>query len=70
VPPVERLNRSRRCIVEMVCLHGGFAGGVSESGSMRRCVGVGPDGVKEMGVGGDLLPRTSGPGVLVKNPQF
>jgi hypothetical protein len=69
VPPVERLNRSGRCTIETVCLHSGFVGGAPESGSVRRWMGVGPDGVGEIGVGGDLLPRTSGLGVLVKNPQ-
>ena len=69
MPPVERMNRSRGCTVEMVCLRSGFAGGAPESGSVHRWVGVGGDGVGEMGVGGDLLPRTSGLGVLLKNPQ-
>jgi hypothetical protein len=67
---VERLNHSPRCTIEMVCLRGGFTDGVSESGSVRQCMGVRPDGVGEMGVGGDLLPHTSGLGVLVKNPKF
>jgi hypothetical protein len=69
VPPVERLNHSCRCTVETVCLHGGFASGALESGLVRQWVGVRKDDVGEMGVGGDLLPRTSGLGVLLKNPQ-
>ena len=71
MPPVERLNRSRGCIVGTVCLRDGFAGGAPESGSVRQWVGVGGDGVGEMGVGGDLLllPRMSGLGILLKNLQ-
>jgi hypothetical protein len=46
------------------------ASGASESGSVRRWVGGcrGRWG-REMGMGGDLLPRTSGLGVLLNNPQ-
>ena len=63
--PVGRLNRSRRCTVGTVYLRGGFIGGALESGSVRRWVGV-----EEMGVEGDLLPRMSSLGVLLKNPNF
>jgi hypothetical protein len=70
VPPVERLNRSRGCTVGTVCVGGGCAGGAPESGSVRRWVGGcrGRWG-REMGMGGELLPRTSDLGVLLKNPQ-
>ena len=70
MPSVECLNRSRGCTIGTVYLRSGFAGGAPKSRSVRRWVGVGGDGVGEMGVGGDLLPRTSGLGVLLKNPQF
>jgi hypothetical protein len=70
VPPVERLNRSRGCTIGTVCVGGGCAGGAPESRSVRRLVGGcrGRWG-REMGIGGELLPLTSGLGVLLKNSQ-
>ena len=46
-----------------------WCAGVWVGASVRRWVGVVGDGVGKMGVGGDLLPRTSGLGVLLKNLQ-
>jgi hypothetical protein len=67
---VERLNRSRGCTVGTVCVGDGCTGGAPESWSVRRWVGGcrGRWG-REMRMGGELLPRTSGLGVLLKNPQ-
>jgi hypothetical protein len=70
VPPVERLNRSRGCTVGTVYVGGGCIGGAPESGLVRRWMGGcwGTWG-REMGMGGELLPRTSGLGVLLRNPH-
>jgi hypothetical protein len=69
VPPVERLNHSRGCIVGTVCVRG--VPGSPESRSVRRWVGGWVSG--EMGSRdgdrGVLLPHMSGLGVLLKNPQ-
>jgi hypothetical protein len=67
---VERLNRSRGCTVDTVCVGDRCTSGAPESGSVRRWVGGcrGRWG-REMRMGGELLPRTSGLGVLLKNPQ-
>jgi hypothetical protein len=72
VPLVERLNRSRGWIVGTVYVGGGCSSGALESGTVCRWVGVGGDGVGEMGLGGEvgLLPRTSGLGALRKTPKI
>jgi hypothetical protein len=70
VPPVERLNRSRGCTVGTVCVGDGCVSDAPEFGSVHRWVGGcrGEMGSRD-GDGGEMLPRTSDLGVLLKNPQ-